>query len=207
MLCTHTSNTAVRLQRPCSGTLRLPAAYQPRLRCPASRTVCKAAVGDDSAPGSENSTAVELAEEGPSTDVAVIWGRLVKVGNRHIRRRSMCNCILHDSSRWVSNALSACHLQLTMPYWQDTETNNGARMKLAGVVALTLGTTGVRCMHHIEGCATTCSAHTAVRDAMCCCHLTNPVVDAWCAVSCLTSWGGTSSQRCLIKTWTSSRRC
>ncbi len=31
-----------------------------------------------------------------------------------------------------------------MPYWLDDETNNRAKIKLAGVVALTLGTTGVR---------------------------------------------------------------
>jgi ABC-type uncharacterized transport system fused permease/ATPase subunit len=43
-------------------------------------------------------------------------------------------------------------MQLTMPYWQDTETNNGARMKLAGVVALTLGTTGVRCIAGRSAC-------------------------------------------------------
>jgi hypothetical protein len=86
-LCAHTSHPAVRLQRPCSGTVRLPAAGQPRLRCPTSRTVCKAAVGDGSAPGDDKGTAVELAEEGPSTDVAVIWGRLVKVGIRHSLRQ------------------------------------------------------------------------------------------------------------------------
>lgn len=31
-----------------------------------------------------------------------------------------------------------------MPYWLDDETNDRAKLKLAGVVALTLGTTGVR---------------------------------------------------------------
>jgi hypothetical protein len=86
LFCAHASHPTVRLQRPCNGTLRLPAAIQPRLRCPASHTVCKATVGNGSAPGSEKGTAVELAEEGPSTDVAVIWGRLVKVITGHSLR-------------------------------------------------------------------------------------------------------------------------
>ena len=36
-------------------------------------------------------------------------------------------------------------LQLTMPYWLEDDSNKSAKVKLAGVVALTLGTTGVRC--------------------------------------------------------------
>ena len=34
--------------------------------------------------------------------------------------------------------------QLAMPYWIEDDSNKSAKMKLAGVVALTLGTTGVR---------------------------------------------------------------
>jgi hypothetical protein len=32
-----------------------------------------------------------------------------------------------------------------MPYWLEDDSNKSAKAKLAGVVALTLGTTGVRC--------------------------------------------------------------
>jgi len=32
-----------------------------------------------------------------------------------------------------------------MPYWLEDDSNKSAKVKLAGVVALTLGTTGVRC--------------------------------------------------------------
>jgi hypothetical protein len=38
-------------------------------------------------------------------------------------------------------------MQLALPYWMESEERNSARWKLAGVVALTLGTTGVRCGH------------------------------------------------------------
>ena len=36
--------------------------------------------------------------------------------------------------------------QLTLPYWFDEEAGGRARWRLATVVALTLGTTGVRCL-------------------------------------------------------------
>lgn len=32
-----------------------------------------------------------------------------------------------------------------MPYWLEDDSNKSAKVKLAGVVALTLGTTAVRC--------------------------------------------------------------
>lgn len=35
-------------------------------------------------------------------------------------------------------------LQLALPYWLESDERVSARWKLAGVVALTLGTTGVR---------------------------------------------------------------
>lgn len=37
-------------------------------------------------------------------------------------------------------------LQLALPYWMESEDRVSARWKLAGVFALTLGTTGVRCV-------------------------------------------------------------
>lgn len=37
-------------------------------------------------------------------------------------------------------------MQLGAPYWSDPEEGSKARWQLAGVVALTLGTTGVRCV-------------------------------------------------------------
>ena len=44
--------------------------------------------------------------------------------------------------------------QLTMPYWLDSEAGGRARWRLATVVALTLGTTGVRCRIALQACVT-----------------------------------------------------
>jgi hypothetical protein len=54
-------------------------AHHLRLQRGSSSVKCKAAAKDKSA--DEKINAIELAEEGPSTDVAVIWGRLVKVSS------------------------------------------------------------------------------------------------------------------------------
>jgi hypothetical protein len=40
-------------------------------------------------------------------------------------------------------------LQLVLPYWMESEDRSSARWKLAGVFALTLGTTGVRCAQQV----------------------------------------------------------
>ena len=45
-----------------------------------------------------------------------------------------------------SHPSTSCALaQLVLPYWMESEERADARWKLAGVVALTLATTGVRC--------------------------------------------------------------
>ena len=44
-------------------------------------------------------------------------------------------------------------MQLGAPYWSDPEEGGKARWQLAGVVALTLGTTGVRSVVYM-GCTT-----------------------------------------------------
>ncbi|CAL8470471.1 g10013 [Coccomyxa elongata] len=56
--------------------------------------------------------------EGASTDLSVIWSRLLKLGT---------------------------------PYWSDPEEGGRARWQLAGVVALTLGTTGVSVLFNFLG--------------------------------------------------------
>lgn len=72
-------------------------------------------------------------KEGPSEDFKVIWGRLWKVGAHE------CATYLHKLQLVHAGA------QLTLPYWTKSEDASKARWKLAGVVLLTLGTTGVRC--------------------------------------------------------------
>ena len=75
--------------------------------------------------------------EGASTDLSIIWARLVKVSPQ-LPSKPECSMRLQmRSSRCAS-------LQLGVPYWQDPVEGKKARWGLAGVVALTLGQTGVR---------------------------------------------------------------
>ena len=75
--------------------------------------------------------------EGASTDLSIIWARLVKVS---LQPPSKPECSIELRMRGSGYA----RLQLGVPYWQDPEEGKKARWALAGVVALTLGQTGVR---------------------------------------------------------------
>ena len=75
--------------------------------------------------------------EGASTDLSIIWARLVKV-SLHLPSKPECSTELQMRSS------GHARLQLGVPYWQDPEEGKKARWALAGVVALTLGQTGVR---------------------------------------------------------------
>lgn len=60
---------------------------------------------------------------------------------RPCHTRSCCRA-LHSTC--CAEQFSLC-LQLALPYWTESDERVSARWKLAGVFALTLGTTGVRC--------------------------------------------------------------
>ena len=72
--------------------------------------------------------------------MSVIWARLLKVSPMHwlavAESPYCCSPSLH---------MAFFTMQLGAPYWSDPEEGSKARWQLAGVVALTLGTTGVRC--------------------------------------------------------------
>lgn len=81
------------------------------------------------------------SREGASTDLSVIWSRLVKVRPEELHQsivRPFVILYLLSSDKFLGP------LQLGTPYWSDPEEGGKARWHLAGVVALTLGTTGVR---------------------------------------------------------------
>ncbi len=79
-------------------------------------------------------------KEGPSTDFKVIWSRLWKVCSNQSQR------LLKMHTQLIQVLMN---LQLTLPYWTKSEDATKAKWKLAGVVLLTLGTTGVRQAQHI----------------------------------------------------------
>jgi hypothetical protein len=91
--------------------------------------------------------------QGPSTDLAVIYSRMFKVcaARLHERRAGQCGATCSGAPPPPppppprGGALTAAAppaAQLALPYWQESAE---ARWKLAGVVGLTLATTGVRC--------------------------------------------------------------
>ena len=82
-------------------------------------------------------TANDPPREGASTDLSIIWARLVKVS---LQLPSKPECSVKLEMRSSGHA----YVQLGVPYWQDPEEGKKARWALAGVVALTLGQTGVR---------------------------------------------------------------
>lgn len=77
----HASQPFTSAQRPpVSLPLHTAASSLLRLRRRGATIRCKAATdGQTGADGEKDAVAIELAEEGPSTDVAVIWSRLAKV--------------------------------------------------------------------------------------------------------------------------------
>ena len=92
-------------------------------------------------------------KEGPSTDFAVILARLKTVGAPGVLPEA---CALRAGVRgrggWCAPLLRlpprphapSRPPQLALPYWTESDERVSARWKLAGVFALTLGTTGVR---------------------------------------------------------------
>ena len=125
------------------------------------RQVQTAAGGSGSAPPSDPVQLTPLTgagrakQEGPSANIKVIWSRLWKVLRhclcpslmRHQDARRSCLSWQHQP---VEQQPSTCQrnfcaaLQLALPYWTDPEQKGRARWRLAAVVALTVGTTGVR---------------------------------------------------------------
>ena len=123
------------------------------------RTACRAQT-----PGTDSAGLVDTKEDmeiGPSSDIRVIWGRLLKVGRDQAaswptQYVCVCVCVCVGFAgcitgtrlcvaTWVSTYWAAPCWQLSMPYWLEDDSNKTAKAKLAGVVALTLGTTAVRC--------------------------------------------------------------
>lgn len=85
----HTPAWRMHAPQPFNGPQRLGASGQPHtaskqrsLRRRAVTISCNAASDDQTPAGAagNGADAIELAEEGPSTDIAVIWSRLSKVG-------------------------------------------------------------------------------------------------------------------------------
>jgi len=62
-----------------------------------------------------------------------------------VRVREQCDHAVHTDSTFPLTSQHDVLPQLSMPYWLEDDSNKSAKVKLAGVVALTLGTTGVRC--------------------------------------------------------------
>jgi hypothetical protein len=74
--------------------------------------------------------------EGPSTDPSVIYERLQRV-----RLWCMQACAVRWQGPTDPVGCCLCCVQLVLPYWLECPS---AKWRLAGVVALTLGTTAVR---------------------------------------------------------------
>ena len=124
-----------RLNRPCLSRSSVPRLQRARKL---ERRACLVKAGSDNgAQLVQAKRAVVSEKEGPSTDFKVIWSRLWKVDKLAalIQALTLSNTALAH--------LRSC-LQLTLPYWTKSEDATKARWKLAGVVLLTLGTTGVR---------------------------------------------------------------
>jgi len=120
-----------KLRRSCCFRTRAPAVQQRKpLRGPACVTYAKSGPSNSAQLVPAKRAAVS-EKEGPSTDFRVIWSRLWKVKS-HLRTTSA-----------QPAEMLAC-MQLTIPYWTKSEDATKAKWKLAGVVLLTLGTTGVR---------------------------------------------------------------
>jgi hypothetical protein len=95
-------------------------------------------------------TVISRKREGASTDLDVLLPRLQKVGSMlHMLAVAQPNSLGYDQHHLPTVTIlpTCCRMhtvQLVLPYWTDSEERNSARWKLAGVFALTLGTTGVR---------------------------------------------------------------
>lgn len=124
---------------------------RPRRRLAARSEQRDGATLTEAAPRAPASTTVlSRKQEGASTDLAVILPRLRKVGCSFIHRcRRAPPCCRFCERVCLPLLLDPLHsapaVQLALPYWTESDDRNSARWKLAGVVALTLGTTGVRC--------------------------------------------------------------
>lgn len=104
-----------------------------------------------------------------------------------------CFALTSDSVNTALADLLSC-FQLTLPYWTKSEDATKARWKLAGVVLLTLGTTGVRQVPVGFRCPLAYS-HVAL------------TAHGLHAVSGSTSLAETSSMLCLKRIQSASPRC
>jgi hypothetical protein len=120
-----------------------------RIVRPSARSQQKeGAVQTEAAPRAPGvSTVLSHKQEGASTDLAVILPRLKKV-TAQSQSCAMPSAAVASCSGNVSSLparlLPQPRPQLALPYWTDAEEGSSARWRLAAVLALTLGTTGVR---------------------------------------------------------------